>query len=190
MTYLIFGLLLFLGVHSVAIVAPAGRDRMAARMGLAWRGLYSVISIAGFVLLIWGYGLARQQPVFLYSPPTWTRYVAALLMLPVFPLLFSTYLPGRIKTALQHPTLVAVMLWALAHLIANGTLADVLLFGGFLVWAVVDRISFQHRAMRPIRTAPPSALNDAVAVIAGLMIYAGFVLWIHLRWFGVSPLPR
>ncbi len=190
MTYLVFGLLLFLGIHSIAIVAPGWRDRTAARMGEGpWKGLYSLISIAGFVLLIWGYGLARQQPVVLYSPPAWTRYLAALLMLPAFPLLLAAYLPGRIRAALKHPMLAAVMLWALAHLVANGTLADALLFGGFLVWAVADRMSFKRRPVRAIRTAPPSSLNDVIAVAAGLALYIVFVLWLHARWIGVSPLP-
>ena len=188
MTYLTIGLLVFLGVHSVAIVAPAWRDQTAARIGKgAWMGLYSLVSIAGFVLLIWGYGLARQHPVQLYSPPVWTRHLAALLMLPVFPLLLAAYLPGRIKTALKHPMLAAVELWAFAHLIANGTLADVLLFGGFLAWAVADRISYSRRPVRPLHTAPPSKLNDLIAVVAGLVIYFAFAFWLHVRWIGVSP---
>jgi uncharacterized membrane protein len=190
MSYLVLGLLLFLGVHSVAIVASDWRDRTLARMGEgAWKGLYSVISIAGFVLLIWGYGLARQTPTVLYTPPVWTHYLTAALMLPVFPMLLAAYLPGRIKAALKHPMLAAVKLWAVAHLIANGMLADVLLFGGFLVWAVADRISMKRRPVRVIRTAPPSGFNDLIAVVAGLALYAVFAAWLHARWFGVSPLP-
>jgi uncharacterized membrane protein len=189
MSYLILGLVLFLGVHSVAIVASDWRDRMLARMGEGgWKGLYSLISIVGFVLIIWGYGVARQSPVILYTPPVWTHYLAAALMLPAFPLLLAAYLPGRIKTAMKHPMLAAVKLWALAHLIANGTLADVLLFGGVLVWAVADRISMKRRPVRVIRTAPPSKLNDVIAVVGGLALYALFVLWLHARWFGVWPL--
>jgi uncharacterized membrane protein len=110
-------------------------------------------------------------------------------MLPVFPMLLAAYLPGRIKTALKHPMLAAVKLWAFAHLIANGMLADVLLFGGFLVWAVADRVSMKRRPVRVIRTAPPSGFNDLIAVVAGLALYAVFVVWLHARWFGVSPLP-
>lgn len=190
MNYLIIGLVLFLGVHSIAIFASDWRDHTVVRMGEgAWKGLYSLISIAGFVVLIWGYGIARQQPVALYTPPVWTRHVAALLMLPVFPLLLAAYVPGRIKAALKHPMLVAIQLWALAHLISNGTLADALLFGGFLAWAVADRISFKRRPLRAIPGAPPSKLNDAIAVVAGLGLYAAFALWLHVRWIGVSPLP-
>jgi uncharacterized membrane protein len=190
MSYLIIGLVLFLGVHSVAIVASDWRDRTLARMGEGpWKGLYSVISIAGFVLLIWGYGVARQTPAVLYMPPAWTRHVSAVLMLPVFPLLLAAYLPGRIRAALKHPMLASVMLWAFAHLIANGMLADVLLFGGFLVWAVADRLSMKRRPVRIIRTAPPTGFNDLIAVIVGLALYAVFVLWLHAKWFGVWPLP-
>src|SRR5438552_3923426 len=125
MVYLVLGLVLFLGVHSTSLIAPAWRDRAAARLGNAWRGLYSLVSIVGLVVIIWGYGIARHNPVMLYSPAAWTRYVTAVLMLPVFPLLLAAYFPGRIKNALQHPMLLSVMLWALAHLIATGTFASI-----------------------------------------------------------------
>jgi uncharacterized membrane protein len=141
------------------------------------------------VLIIWGYGVARQQPILLYAPPVWMRHLSALVMLPVFPLLLAAYMPGRIKTALKHPMLAAVKFWALAHLLANGMLADVLLFGSFLAWAVADRISFKRRVARPIHTAPPSRMNDVIAVVGGLAIYVIFVLWLHVRLIGVSPLP-
>ena len=190
MIYLTLGLLLFLGVHSISIVASDWRDAMLARMGEPlWKALYSIISIAGFVLLIWGYGQARGEAVVLYSPPAWGRWVAAVLMLPVFPLLFAPYFPGRIKAALKHPMLVAVKTWALAHLIANGTSADVLLFGGFLIWAVFDRISYKRRPERPIRALPSSRFNDVISAVVGLGIYFVFMHWLHLRWIGVSPLP-
>jgi uncharacterized membrane protein len=186
MKLLILGLVLFLGIHSVSIVAPAARDRWAAAMGAnAWRGLYSLISIAGFVLLIYGYGVARQSPVLLYTPPLWLRHVAFALMLPAFPLLFATYFPGRIKVAVKHPMLIAVKTWALAHLLVNGMLADVLLFGGFLAWAVADRISLKRRVARPVSTAPMSPWNDLIAVIGGLALYAVTVLWLHRVVTGV-----
>jgi len=189
MTSLILGLAAFLGVHSIAIVAPGWRARTIARLGEGpWKGLYSLVSIASFVLLIWGYGLARQHPIVVYTPPIWMRHLAAVLMLPVFPLGFSAYFPGRIKTAFKHPLLAAVKFWALAHLLVNGMLADLLLFGGFLAWAVADRISLKRRTQH-IPTAPPSKLNDAVAVILGLGVYALLIFWLHLRLIGVSPLP-
>lgn len=188
MTLLILGLVIFLGIHSVSIVAPAWRDaQFAARGEPAWKGVYSVISIVGFALIVYGYGLARQSPVVLYVPPTWLRHVALLLLVPVFPLFLAAYLPGRIKAVTKHPMLAATKLWAFAHLLANGTLADVLLFGGFLAWAVADRISLKRRPVRAIRTAPTTPLNDVIAVAAGLALYAAFVLWLHLWLIGVSP---
>jgi uncharacterized membrane protein len=120
----------------------------------------------------------------------WTRHLAALLTLPVFPLLLAAYLPGRIKTAAKHPMLLAVKLWATAHLLANGNLADLLLFGGLLAWAVADRISLKRRTPRPVPGAPPSAMNDAIAVIAGLAIYGLTAFWAHAWLFGVAPLGR
>jgi len=188
MIYLVLGLVLFLGVHSISIIAPAWRDRTAARLGNAWRGLYSLISIAGFIVLIWGYGIARQNSVMLYAPPAWARYIAAVLMLPVFTLLLAAYLPGRLKGALKHPMLIGIMLWAVAHLIATGMLANVVLFGGFLAWAVADRISFTWRTQRPIPMAPSMKLNDGIAIVAGLALYVVFEHWLHVRWIGVQPL--
>jgi uncharacterized membrane protein len=190
MTLFIVGLVLFLGMHSVSIVAPAWRDAQVAKLGeMPWKGIYTVISIVGFVLLIYGFGAARQSPVVLWTPPTAMRHVAMLLMLPVFPLLLAAYLPGRIKAAAKHPMLLAVKLWATAHLLANGTLLDVVLFGASLVWAVLDRIAVKRRAVpRKIPGAPPSPANDVIVVVAGLAIYALFVLWAHQWLFGVSPL--
>jgi uncharacterized membrane protein len=190
MSLLIIGLALFLGIHSVAIVAPALRARTIHRLGeRAWKGLYALVSLVGFVLICYGFGLARQAPLVLYSPPIWLRHVALILMLPVFPLIIAAYLPGRIKTAAKHPMLAAVKFWAFAHLLANGSLADVLLFGGFLAWAVVDRISLKRRsAPQLLRTAPPGPWNDVIAVVLGLAIYALTIGWAHVRLFGVSPL--
>jgi uncharacterized membrane protein len=191
MSVFLLGLVIFFFVHSVSIFNEPWRDRMVAKMGeRQWQGLYSVITIAGFVLIVWGYGLARYDPVLLYSPPMWARHVAMLLLVPVFPLLLATYLPGRIQTATKHPTLVATKLWAIAHLLANGMLADVILFGAFLAWAVVDRISMKHRTQRPIPGAPPSRKNDFVAVLVGLGLYVVFVLWLHTWLIGVSPIGR
>jgi uncharacterized membrane protein len=190
MPLLILGLVLFLGVHSVVIVSPQFRARSIQRMGEgAWKGLYALISLVGFVLICYGFGLAHQAPVVLYSPPIWLRHLALLIMLPVFPLRFAAYLPGRIKTAAKHPMLAAVKFWALAHLLANGSLADVLLFGGFLAWAVADRISVKRRpALRVVQTAPARVWNDAVAVVLGLGVYVLFIGWAHARLFGVSPI--
>jgi uncharacterized membrane protein len=191
MTYLVVGLLLFLGVHSLAIVAPAWRSGMVARVGDApWKAAYALVAVIGFVLLVHGYAIARAEPIVLYTPPMWTRHAAALLMLPVFPLLFAAYLPGRIKAAVKHPMLTATKAWAVAHLLANGTLADVLLFGGFLAWAIADRVSAGRRPAAPKATtsAPPSLRNDVIAVAGGLVVYVVFVAWAHQRFIGVPPM--
>ena len=189
MLWLILGLLLFLGIHSVSIVAPAWRDAQAARWGeRAWKGVYSVVSIVAFVVLVVGYGMARQSAPVLYTPPAWTRHVALLVMLPVFPLIVSAYFPGRIQAALRHPFLLGVMLWAFAHLLANGTLADLLLFGSFLAWAVADRLSVARRPVRPLPGAPRRPVNDVIAIVVGLLVYALFVVRGHLWLTGVSPI--
>ena len=145
----------------------------------------------GLGLIVWGYGLAREAPVLLYALPGGFRHLAALLMLPVFVLLLAAYLPGRIKTAAKHPMLLAVKLWALSHLLAQsvtgGTLADVLLFGGFLVWAVADRVSLRRRTVRAVPALPASGGNDAIAVVGGLVLYALTVFWAHAWLFGVRP---
>lgn len=190
MILFIAGLIIFLGIHSVGIVAPAWREAQIAQRGdKAWKGLYSLISIVGFALLVYGYGLARQAPVVLYTPPPMLRHVALLLMLPVFPLLLAAYLPGRIKTAAKHPMLLSIKFWATAHLLANGMLVDVLLFGGFLVWAVLDRISTKRRVVpRAVPGAPASPYNDAIALVGGLALYVAFVFGLHRWLIGVSPL--
>lgn len=189
MTYLIVGLILFLGVHSVSIVNEPWRDRMSSRLGeMTWKGIYAIVSLVGMVLIVYGYGVARYDPLILYSPPVWLRHVAILFLLPVFPLLLAAYLPGRIQKALKHPMLVAVKLWAFAHLLANGALADLLLFGGFLAWAVAERISLKHRTPRPIIGAPESNKNDIIAVLGGLLVYAVIVLWLHRQLIGVPVL--
>jgi uncharacterized membrane protein len=189
MTLLLIGLVLFIGIHSVSIVAPAWRDAQVAGRGEgAWRGIYSVAAGIGLGLLIYGYGLARQSPVVLYTPPAAMRHVALLLMLPVFPLLLAAYLPGRIKTAAKHPMLLAVKFWALAHLLANGNLADVLLFGGFLAWAVADRISLKRRPVRPVPGGTARAANDLIAVVGGLILYAVTLLALHRWLIGVAPI--
>jgi uncharacterized membrane protein len=189
MPVLIIGLALFLGAHSVSIIAPHWRERMVLLMGpLQWKGLYAVISAVGFAAIIWGYASARHSTVTLYTPPLWLHYATFLLMLPVFPLALAAYLPGKIKTAMRHPLLAATKFWATAHLLSNGELAAVLLFGGFLIWAVVNRISLKRRVQEPIQTLPASAFNDAIAIVGGLALYALFVWRLHLWLIGVQPI--
>ena len=189
MSTLLIGLATFFIVHSVSIVNEPWRDRWVTKIGeWPWKGLYSLVAIIGFVLIIKGYGAARLDPMIIYLPPVWLRHLAILLLVPVFPLLLAAYLPGRIQTVTKHPMLIATMLWSVSHLLVNGTLADLLLFGSFLTWAVVDRISMQRRTQRPVPGAPAAKFNDIIAVIGGLALYVAFVLWFHTWLIGVSPI--
>ena len=190
MSALLIGLVLFLGSHSVAIAFPAKREALVGRLGvLPYKGLIALVSLAGFVLLVWGYAQARMEPVWLWSSPVWTRHLAALLMLPAMILLVATYVPGtHIKARVGHPMLLATKFWALAHLFANGTLADVLLFGGFLAWAVVAFIVHRRRD-RAAGTQYPavSVMRDAVAVTLGVVFYGAFAMKLHVLLMGVAP---
>jgi uncharacterized membrane protein len=190
MTLLILGLVIFLGSHSVRIFAEPWRGARIAAMGLnAWKGVYSIISILGFVLIVWGYGVARGAPVILFSPPVWTKHVAALLTIPAFILLAAAYVPGtRIKRAVGHPMIAGVKAWAFAHLLANGTLADVVLFGAFLVWAIVDYIAARRRdrAAGTVYVVGPIT-RDLAAVVVGLVAWAAFAFWLHALLIGVRP---
>ncbi len=187
MTVLILGLALFLGSHSISIFADPWRNSVATRLGAqAWQGIYSVVAAAGLGLIIWGYGLARQEPTVIYMGPLWLRHAALLLMVPVFPLMFAAYLPGRIRERLGHPMLLGTLLWALTHLLVNGNLADLLLFGGFLVWACMDLVSMKWRTSRAIQTLPKRRFNDLIAVVAGLALYGVFLLWGHAWLTGIA----
>lgn len=189
MLLLTAGLLCFLVPHSMNIVAPAWRESIIAARGQgAWLWPYTGVSAIGLVLIIFGYGMARQDPILLYVPHTGLRHLALGLMLPVFPLLLASYLPGRIKAVVKHPMLLATVLWALAHLSVNGTLADVLLFGSLLVWAISDWISVARRPAKAQYTLPRAPFNDVIAVFGGVALYAAFIFGLHLVLFGVSPI--
>ncbi len=190
MTWLILGLVLFLGAHSVRVFAEGWRTRMRAQLGEnAWKGLYSVVSIAGFALIVYGYGAARAEAVLLYSPPLWTRHLAALLTVPAFVLLAAAYVPGNgIKARVHHPMVLGVKTWAFAHLVANGMLADLLLVGGFLAWAVLSFRAARARDRAAGTVYPPGrAVPTAVTVVAGLAAWAFFAMWAHGAWIGVRP---
>jgi uncharacterized membrane protein len=190
MTPLILGLVLFLGMHSVRIVADDFRSAQVARLGLnGWKAIYSIVSIAGFVLLVYGYGLARESPTVLFVPPPWLRHVTALLTIPAFVLLAAAYVPGtRIKRAVGHPMVAGVKIWAFAHLLSNGTLADVVLFGAFLAWAVFDYVAARRRdrAAGIVYATGPVA-RDVTAIAVGLAAYVVFAFWLHAWWIGVRP---
>lgn len=150
-----------------------------------WKGIYSLISIFGFILIIWGYGICRYDAALVYSPPIWLKHFSLLLLLPVFILIVAAYFPGRIKAVTKHPMLIATKLWAVAHLLSNGSLVNVILFGSFLTWAIWDRISLEHRLSRPIPGAPDSIYNDIVACVVGIGLYITFVFWLHELFVGI-----
>ena len=187
MEQLILGLVLFFGMHSVSIVALPLRDRLAARSELGWKALYAIASLIGIILVVRGYAELRLTPTVLYDSPIWLRHVAAVFLLPIFVLFLAPYFPGRIARATKHPQLVAVKLWAVSHLLVNGTVADVLLFGSFLVWAVADRISLKNRPSRSVPSTRESAVNDVVLVVVGLALYVAMLFWLHEAAFGVRP---
>lgn len=190
MTFLVLGLVIFLGAHSVRIVAEPWRAAVRARIGEnAWKGAYSLVSLAGFVLLVWGFGQARQAPVLLWPPMIWTRHLAALLMIVSFVLLAAAYVPGNgIKARLHHPMVLGVKTWALAHLLANFTLASVTLAAAFLVWSVLDFRAARRRDAAEGTVYPPGrASMTAVTVIVGLVAWAVFAFWAHGVLIGVRP---
>ena len=190
MTWLILGLVLFLGVHSVRIVADGWRTATLARVGEGvWKGLHALASLAGFALIVWGYDEARMAPVDLWFPPLWTRHLAALLTLPAFVLLVAAYVPGNhLKAALGHPMLAGTKLWALAHLASNGRLADLLLFGGFLVWsALCFRAARRRDRAAGLARPAASGARTALAIAAGVIAWAAFALYLHGALIGVRP---
>ena len=191
MVILLLGLVLFLGVHSTRIVADGWRSAMIARIGEArWKAVYALLSIVGFVLIVWGFGLARQQPVQLWMPPRGMRHLAALLTLISFVLLAATYVPrNAIKARLHHPMVLAVKVWALAHLLANGNLAHMILFGTFLVWAA---LSFRAARARDRAAgtvyAPGTTSGTVTTVLVGALGWALFAFWAHGALIGVRPI--
>ena len=190
MSWLVIGLAVFLVPHSLGLVAPGWRSRQVARLGeRRWKGFYSLVSLIGLALIIWGYGQARTTPESLWTPPAAGRHVAALLTVIAFVLMAAAYVPRtKIKAALGHPMMAGVALWAFAHLLANGTLHDVVLFGAFLVWALVTFVVLRGRDARGGTTYARGTLDkDAIAVVAGVVAAVGFALVLHGPLIGVRP---
>lgn len=188
MTVLILGLVLFLGVHSARVFAEGGRTRAIARLGeTGWKGLYSVVSLAGLALIVWGFSLARQQPVVLWTPPVMLKHLNSLFTLLAFVLVAAAYVPrNQIRARLHHPMLLGVKLWAFGHLLATALLADTVLFGAFLLWAVLAFRAARQRDRRLGTVYPAGNLaGTAGAVIVGLAGWAFFAFWAHAAWIGV-----
>lgn len=191
MALLILGLVLFLGVHSIRILANDWRTQQRARLGeMRWKAFYSVVSIIGFVLIVVGFGLARQHPVLLYVPPVGLRHLNALFTLLAFVLVAAAYVPANhFKAKLGHPMLAGVKVWAFGHLLATGMLHDVLLFGAFLLWAIVDFVSARRRDRADGVVYPAgTAKGDVIAVVAGVVGWAVFAWWLHAWLIGVNPM--
>ena len=189
--YLVAGLVVFLGVHSTRMLADGWRSRTIERLGAKpWKALYALVSIAGLALLVWGYGVARQQPVQLWSPPVGLRHAAALLTWLAFVLLAAAYVPGnQIKARLHHPMLLGTKVWALAHLLANGTLAGAILFGAFLLWAVTMFASARRRDRREaVLYTPGTTSRTVITLAAGTLAWAAFAFWLHGLLIGIRPI--
>ena len=191
MSIFLVGLVLFVGIHSVYIVAPSVREAAIARIGYnPWRGIYSLVSLAGLVLLIYGYGLARQDPVRLFEPPVWARDFAFVVMAVALPLLVASFFPvaTRIGRFVHHPMLMSVTLWSVAHALAIGTLAGVLLSAAFFLWTLAARFSLIARPMTASSTAPPQPMNDWIAVAIGLAVWTALMFVLHDWLIGVPLL--
>lgn len=192
MILLITGLIIFLGIHSLNIVTPGQRNLLATRFGVGkWKLIYSITSIIGFVLIIQGYSEARADPIWVWVPPAGLSHLVLLLTVPAFILLAATYVPhNRIKAKLGHPMLAAVKIWALSHLLANGSLADIILFGSFLIWAIVGFAVLRKRDRIAGNTrAPGTGKADGITILAGLAGWGVFAFFLHTLLIGVNPLP-
>ena len=190
MLYLIAGLLVFLGAHSVRIFAEGWRARTVAKLGeKPYKGMLSLVSLTGFVLLVWGFGVARETPTMLWNPPVAMRHLAALLTLMAFIFLASAYgPPNAIKARFGHPMLLAVKTWALAHLLANGSVAHLILFGSFLVWAVLAFIVARKRdRAQNVQPVIATTRGTVTAVVVGVLSWALFAFWLHGLLIGVKP---
>ena len=194
MLQLLFGLILFLGIHALQSLAPQWRNQLIARWG-AWgfKGFYSVVSLVGLILLVQGYAMARMEPVALWTPPRGMQHATILLMWVAMVLLAATYMPSNhIKAKLRHPMTLSVKVWALGHLLSNGNLADVLLFGGFLIWAVLVFRAARQRDRLSMHTSPQGTLlGSLLAVGVGTGVWAAFLMGgLHLWLVGVLPFTR
>lgn len=190
MLMLIAGLVIFLGLHSSRIFADDFRAGIIASRGEnVWKAIYAALSIGGFVLIVYGYGETRLAPITLWNPPVWTRHIAAMLTLFAFILLAAAYIPKNpIKAKLAHPMLIGTKVWAAAHLLANGNVGDVLLFGSFLVWAILCFRAAKKRdrtAGKTYQSGPALTLFATVGL--GILLWAAFAFYLHAAWIGVRP---
>ena len=193
MTLLAAGLILFVVVHSLRIFADDWRSQMLARLGPnAWKGIISVISLVGIIMMSKGYAAARATPIVLWQSPVWLSHLVSLLTLVAFILFVAAYVPkNKIKSRLGHPMVISVKIWAFGHLLANGTLADLVLFGGLLAWAVMSFRAARQRDRREGTVRPAGAMGQTLAAIGlGSVIWAWFAFYGHAWLIGVQPFSR
>lgn len=191
MAILVLGLVLFLGVHSTRIFANGWRDATASKMGLlTWKAAYAALSIIGFIIIVMGFRMARQDTLVLYVTPAWMKHVTAVLMMLAFMLFFAAYIPRNwFKWKFHHPQALSVKVWALGHLLSVGVMADVVLFGAFLVWAVLSfRAGRQRDRANNTVYAPYNAIGTVATIVAGLVGWSIFALLLHGPLIGVRPL--
>lgn len=191
MLTMIIGLVLFLGPHSIRIFAEDWRNRQISQRGEnLWKVLYSIVSIVGFILIVNGYSQARLDPFVVWLPPQWLKYTAVILLLPTFILIIAAYLPGtKIKSLSGHPMAGSVKLWSLMHLLANGALADIVLFGSFMTWAIFDyRASRRRDRKAGIRYPYAGISRDIIAIVVGVVLWVLFVFYLHEWLIGVKPI--
>ena len=191
MTVLILGLVLFLGVHSTRIFADGWRTSMVTKMGpLPWKGLYAVVSIVGFVVLVVGFRMARADTRVLWESPDWMKHVTAVLMIFAFIFFVAAYIPNNwFKYKFHHPQVLSVKIWAVAHLLKVGVAADVVLFGAFLVWAVLSfRAARQRDRVNHTVYKPANAIGTTITIAVGLVAWSVFALLLHGPLIGVRAL--
>jgi len=191
MSVLLLGLIIFLGLHSIRIVADGWRSRQIARFGLKpWKGIYAILAIIGLLLIIWGFGLARQHPVLIYAPPLWLRHLNGLFMLVSLIFFAAARVPrNHIKAKFGHPQVLAVKTWSFGHLLATGMLHDLVLFVPFLVWSVLLFIVSRRRDRLNSTVYPTGTVKgDVLAVAIGAIVWALFAFWLHTLLIGVNPM--
>jgi uncharacterized membrane protein len=191
MLVLVLGLILFIGIHSVRMLADNWRTQFIARHGAKrWKGIHSLFAIVGFVLIVWGFGLAREHPVLLYAPPVWLAHLNALFTLIAFIFFFAARVPNNhIKAKFGHPQTLAVKIWSFGHLLAIGMLHDLVLFLPFLVWSIALYAVSRRRDRREGKVYPPGTVKgDVLVVVIGLVVWALFAFWLHTLLIGVNPM--
>jgi uncharacterized membrane protein len=188
MIIFIMGFIIFFGIHSISLFSRPLRDRLLARIGESkWKGYFTLLAILGLTLLVMGYVEVRKTPTFVYHLPDWFRSLVWILMLPVFPLLILAYLPGTFREMIPHPMVTSIILWSGSHLLVNGTLGDIILFGMFFIWSIGIYISMVKHP-RDGGLKQPVSLQmkyDLIAMVTGLILYFSYFLWLHEMIIGM-----